>query len=69
MKPDGGHVGNLVSLQSRGRMSHIIKPIIVKKVLMDSWKWRGHKKLLSIVTENFLLTVLNNHQKARDGDE
>jgi hypothetical protein len=58
MRPDGGHVGNLVSLQSPGATSHIIKPIIVKNVLMDSWKWRGHKKILPILTKNFLLTLL-----------
>ena len=57
MGPDGGRVWNLVSLHSRGT-SHIIKPIIVKKVLMDPWKWRGHKKILPIVTKDFLLTVV-----------
>jgi hypothetical protein len=57
MRPDGGHVGNLVSLQSRWATSHIIKPIIVKNILMDSWKWRGLRKILPIVTKNFLLTL------------
>jgi hypothetical protein len=59
MRPDGGHVGNLVPLQSHGATSHIVEPIIVKKVLMDSWKRRGHKEILPILTsKSYLFTFL-----------
>lgn len=59
MRPDGGHVGNLVPLQSHGATSRIVKPIIVKKELMDSWKRRGHKKILPILmSKNSLFTFL-----------
>lgn len=59
MRPDGGHVGNLVPPQSHEAASHIVKPIIVKKVLMDYRKWSGHKEILPILTwQNHVLLIL-----------
>jgi hypothetical protein len=58
MRPNRGHVGNLVPPQSHEAASRIVKAIAVKKVLMDYQKWSAHREIRPMLTsQNHVLVT------------